>query len=282
VPRLTKEGFKVVPAPSKVFAELRAAYDTLSKQHATPEHENIDPTHGLQPVMHSKASDILREGHYAVPSTVTDLKKWGDPALMDRTVEAVKDVLEGWAGTPIEHTQSYGVRSYQRGAVLRRHVDRIATHALSVIINVGQSGMEQRWPLQIQDHGGAWRETYLQPGEMLMYESAKLQHERSYPLNGTSYANLFINYRPSDWIHKGTMFTKDGRLGFASKAAHDTYYRKVRHAGMPSSPSWAIPAAVACACALVAFLWRRRSTKGALPKGSGATKQQSRGGKKRR
>ena len=114
-----------------------------------------------------------------------------------------------------------------------------------------------------------------------MYESAKLQHERSYPLNGTSYANLFINYRPSDWIHKGTMFTKDGRLGFASKAAHDTYYRKVR-AGMPSSRSWAIPAAVACACALVAFLWRRRSTKGALPKGSGAAKQQSRGGKKRR
>ena len=32
----------------------------------------------------------------------------------------------------------YGIRQYGRGAVLKKHVDRTATHIISVILNIAQ------------------------------------------------------------------------------------------------------------------------------------------------
>jgi len=60
---------------------------------------------------------------------------------------------------------------------------------------------------------------------MLLYESARLPHERPVPLNGSEYANLFFNYRPIDWPHKEMRLTEDGQLGFSSKEAHDKYWQ---------------------------------------------------------
>ena len=44
--------------------------------------------------------------------------------------------------------------------------------AISVIINVAQS-VDEPWPLQIFDLAGDVNSVFLQPGEMVFYESGK-------------------------------------------------------------------------------------------------------------
>ena len=40
---------------------------------------------------------------------------------------------------------------------------------------------------------------YLEPGEMILLESAKIPHGRQYPLNGDYYDNLLIHFYPVYW-----------------------------------------------------------------------------------
>ena len=57
-------------------------------------------------------------------------------------------MLEKWIDAPLgslSHTSTYGVREYTRGAVLRRHVDKLSTHVVSAIINVAQGGIDEQW-----------------------------------------------------------------------------------------------------------------------------------------
>ena len=46
------------------------------------------------------------------------------------------------------------------------------THVISAIINVGQK-VDKPWPLFIFDHEETAHKIYLQPGEILWYESAR-------------------------------------------------------------------------------------------------------------
>jgi len=101
----------------------------------------------------------------------------------------------------------------------------VHTHGVSVIINVAQEGMQEQWPLRIRDHSRKWHEVYLLPGQMLLYESARLQHERLLPLNGDNVCNLFLSYRPVDWGYKEMRYTEKGLVAFTSKAANDNFYK---------------------------------------------------------
>jgi prolyl 4-hydroxylase len=53
-------------------------------------------------------------------------------------------------------------------------------------------------PLQILDHQGKLHEVMIQPGEMVLYESARLIHGRPTPFKGKRYDNLFVHYRPKN------------------------------------------------------------------------------------
>ena len=66
--------------------------------------------------------------------------------------------------------------------------------------------MDEPWPLTIIDHQGNKQKLYLQPGEMLFYESAKLPHGRQFPFKGDYFDNLFVHFRPKtdDFISKKT------------------------------------------------------------------------------
>ncbi len=57
------------------------------------------------------------------------------------------------------------------------HVDTVSTHVVSAIINVDQE-VDEDWPLLIQDHQGNEHKLIMKPGEMVLYESAKLLHGR--------------------------------------------------------------------------------------------------------
>ncbi len=54
----------------------------------------------------------------------------------------IRELVAAWIGGNIEleNTSIYGIRRYMDGARLLAHVDRQATHAVSAIINVDQSG----------------------------------------------------------------------------------------------------------------------------------------------
>ena len=43
-------------------------------------------------------------------------------------------------------------------------------------------------------HEGKREKIYLQPGEMLLYESAKMPHGRQFPFKGEYYDNLFVHF----------------------------------------------------------------------------------------
>merc|ERR1712013_442623 len=109
---------------------------------------------------------------------------------------------EAWAGMRLLGSSVYGIRRYTRGAWLATHLDQLSTHVISAIINVGQKG--NPWPLYIKDHAGETHKVYLEPGQVLWYESARLPHGRPEPFQGELYDNVFVHFKPASkqW-HKG-------------------------------------------------------------------------------
>jgi hypothetical protein len=117
------------------------------------------------------------------------------------------DMVQAWAGVPIEQTVMYGLRQYEEGARLLTHVDRERTHAVSLIVNVAQGNLTQDWPIEVHDHADRLHEVIMAPGDVVYYESAKCLHGRNKPLRGHNayYVNLFTHYRPigdDQWLRR--------------------------------------------------------------------------------
>ena len=120
-------------------------------------------------------------------------------ALKGRWQIRLSDMVSEWAQVEVEQTVMYGLRQYEDGARLLSHVDRTATHAVSLIVNVAQGGLVQPWPVEVFDHAGRLHEVLMDPGDVVYYESAKNLHSRNRPLVGNGnaiYVNLFTHYRP--------------------------------------------------------------------------------------
>ncbi len=110
-------------------------------------------------------------------------------------LETLQPEIEEWCGTRLESTFIHGIRRYNRGATLKIHRDREQSHVISAIINVDLD-LEADWPLYIEDHFYRPHQIWLDPGEMIFYEGAKLAHGCPVPLLGKSCSNLLIHYRP--------------------------------------------------------------------------------------
>lgn len=110
----------------------------------------------------------------------------------------LREMVSAWIGgaIPLENTDIYGIRRYEDGARLLTHVDREATHAVSLIVNVEQVAMREPWMVEIYDFAGRLHEVSMEPGDVVYYESAKCLHGRMKPLQGASYSNFFTHYRP--------------------------------------------------------------------------------------
>jgi len=239
---ITKEGFKVVDLPRSVAGNLRAAFENgIRDQNMHAEHTRFNAMErGLLPVMDSQADKLLDDdGQYRIPAEFVDLNKVA-PEVIQEMNHALKPMIEKWVGADeegYEHTMSYGARSYAKGAILRTHTDQINTHVVSVIVNIACKGIEEQWPLRIQNHSAEWNTVYLKPGQMLFYESAKLKHERMYPFNGSSMVNLFTHFRPVDWLFKEARFSEDGQLGWTSKEAFEEYQQRMAEGDRPKPES---------------------------------------------
>eukprot|EP00349_Pseudokeronopsis_sp_Brazil_P002763 CAMPEP_0202963774 /NCGR_PEP_ID=MMETSP1396-20130829/7784_1 /ASSEMBLY_ACC=CAM_ASM_000872 /TAXON_ID= /ORGANISM="Pseudokeronopsis sp., Strain Brazil" /LENGTH=430 /DNA_ID=CAMNT_0049685265 /DNA_START=242 /DNA_END=1534 /DNA_ORIENTATION=+ len=108
----------------------------------------------------------------------------------------LKPLVEAWVGVPLELTDIYGMRRYEDGARLLTHVDREATHACSLIVNVAQGSIRNPWTIEVYDHADRLHEVEMNEGDIVYYESARCLHGRMQPLEGAYYVNLFAHYRP--------------------------------------------------------------------------------------
>jgi prolyl 4-hydroxylase len=115
--------------------------------------------------------------------------------LRQKVWDAARKPIEEWTGMELRPTSLYGIRIYTEGAVLSPHVDRLPLVS-SCIVNVAQD-LDEPWPLEVIDrHGNAVNVT-MEPGDMVLYESASLIHGRPYPLKGRFFANIFIHFEPT-------------------------------------------------------------------------------------
>ena len=183
----TPLGFNKGRLPDDVYASMRAFY-----------YNNRDPPHRLQEEWDHKGVFV---NHWE-----TDCNFIMIPWTLKHIWQArLKEVVQEWAGCEIEQTDMYGIRQYEAGARLLTHVDRINTHAVSLIVNIAQGNLTQPWTVEVYDHANRLHEVVMEPGDIVYYESAKALHGRNTPLAGGYYANIFTHYRPigdPDWYSK--------------------------------------------------------------------------------
>lgn len=194
MPRFTENGFAKLKVPNDVWGVIQDSYKLLQDKEAVEEFEgktgiidtNIDG---------AESSTLLSFEHI--------------PNIREQIHKMLMPIHEEWSGARIEPSYVYGIRSYQRGATLANHVDRIETHHISTIIIVDKDlkcGCQHRefgddWALDIQGHDGEWYEVFAEPGEMILYESATCEHGRNKPFQGTHFRNFYTHYKLLDWVY---------------------------------------------------------------------------------
>lgn len=147
----TKLGFNKGRLPSDLFASIEAYYYNNRNHLAIEE-------------WHKKGG--VHVNWYEVPAYMIQM-----PWELKRVWQTrLKELVEAWiGGIPLENTDIYGIRRYEDGARLISHVDRINTHAASLIINVAQE-VRSPWFLEIYDHAGRLHEVEMVPGDIVYYE----------------------------------------------------------------------------------------------------------------
>jgi prolyl 4-hydroxylase len=186
LPKFTELGFKKLKIPQNIWDYILEIYD---KAKAFKTEENLDNKAQVIPSsLGTNSADIFSLDN-----------------LPDMRAKLHLDFLQlhkEWAGVEIEPTWIYGIRSYNKGASLYFHRDRIATHHISSIICVDKDLADQEdWALNIEGHDGKMYDVYLQPGEMILYESAKCLHGRKDTFKGEFFRNLFVHYKLKDYTH---------------------------------------------------------------------------------
>ncbi len=173
IPALTPDGFRIVATPPRVQDRLRRLFD---EQRLTAAVEPSDDT-----FLPTGSPSVIPVG-----------------AAGTELLAELQPIHEDWCGRELVPSAAYGIRVYGNGQTLRPHTDRVETHVISSIVHVA-ADVDAPWALTVQDAAGQVHDVFLEPGEMLLYESAKLPHGRPNPLHGRHYASLFLHYRPVDW-----------------------------------------------------------------------------------
>ena len=181
----THAGVAKVPVPPSVLEKLQKFWYT-NKDTDAYQQEEWNPANTYV-------------NHWEAPTYLLDMGREDLPemsaSIQWEIVREVQSMVEAWTKQSVILTSLYGIRAYQRGAILAPHVDRLPLVS-SAIINVAQEGVEEQWPLEVIGHDGIAVNITLEPGEMILYESHSVIHGRPYPFRGTYYANLFIHFEP--------------------------------------------------------------------------------------
>ncbi len=180
LPKLTEKGFKVIPLPENEWGIIQDAYKLIKDKNVEEIFDN--------------KKDFIKNGNTELLSFdhVPNIKKFIHNKLLK--------IHEEFAGKKLIPSFIYGIRSYQNGATLVPHVDRIETHHISSIIIIDKNlNSENDWPLDIKDHNGKWHKVYAKPGDMILYEGAVCEHGRKESFKGNYFRNLFVHYKFYDF-----------------------------------------------------------------------------------
>jgi prolyl 4-hydroxylase len=170
-------GFEKRVLDAATFAEIRAKYASIQ--------------HRLRPEADSAIGTFLETvSRDAPPALFHD-----DEGFNDDLLERLRPIHEEWCGLKLEPSSCYGFRVYLPGAYLHNHVDCEGTHIVSSAICVDRD-VWVPWPLHLVDIDGKGRDVDLEPGEFVLYESARIPHGRPTPLKGRFHVGLFLHYRP--------------------------------------------------------------------------------------
>lgn len=174
VQNFTEYGFGLGKCPDELLITLQQAI-----------HDGL-PTAGTESI-----SDAILS-----PQLPLFIERWD---LTNIALHQLLPYAEAWANVSLVPHQAYGFRLYRNESQLYMHVDRMATHIISMILHIDSSDDAEPWPIYIEDFHGNTHEVILTPGDILFYESSKCFHGRPKSFNGSWYTSLFIHYYPIGW-----------------------------------------------------------------------------------
>mmetsp|Transcript_4838 Transcript_4838/g.10401 ORF Transcript_4838/g.10401 Transcript_4838/m.10401 type:complete len:403 (-) Transcript_4838:438-1646(-) len=137
--------------------------------------------------------NVIGGEDHARPIMITDNAENND------ILQEMKPMFEWWSGLDLQESIAYGIRAYRNDSNLLMHVDKSSTHVISGIFHVDRSEDAEPWPIVIEDLHGNTNQVYLEPGDVLFYESSKCFHGRPQTFIGGYYASLFMHYRPVEF-----------------------------------------------------------------------------------
>ena len=190
LPKLTQSGFLKVKIPPNVYDMVLEAYNVLKQIGAKPETVDIVTENTSMVYHYSQLNRLFIE----VQNKLRPIHEW-------------------WCGEKLVNSFIYGIRSYRKGAKLDNHYDWTNSHHVSSIIIVDKDlNKKNDWPLQFQSHDGEWNHICADPGEMILYESAKCKHGRPDVFEGNYFNNMFIHYRLKNWKFIGSNLTNPNEV----------------------------------------------------------------------
>lgn len=191
VPSLTDTGFKMADIPEDLYEFIldHRKQDDVRPEPCPPSaHYNcfrLDPATGER--IEKRSVEVIGVRDAA--------------AVKQRIMDQLRPLAEEWTGIELIGSAVYGIRRYLRGSWLALHVDRLNTHVVSFILQIDQL-VDEEWPLTMVDLRGRKQKIVLRPGDMVMYEGAKVLHGRQFPLKGKFFDNIFVHFRPKKIWYK--------------------------------------------------------------------------------
>lgn len=183
LPILLEKGYVVNKLPKTIIDQLNSLYEKSKK--FTREEKRDE---SLSITGKTELNLLSRYGHER-----------------DRLIDAILPLHEEVFNTKLTPSVMYGVRRYNRGSILHMHNDKFITHHVGSIIVVDKDldGQED-WPLHIVNNQGIEDKVYLNVGDIIFYESARLLHGRPTPFLGNYYSIVMTHLSIDGYKHKPT------------------------------------------------------------------------------
>ena len=159
--------------------------------------------------------------HYTVPAHGMNLinRYEVSPDLMSVRAEFatpfaewIKPQIEQWCNCVLEYTMAYGIWEFKKGTTFNMHVDVLTYRVINAMIVIDKelAGQED-WKMEFITFDGERKWMKFAPGDMFIYEAAKLIHGWPTPFEGENYIAVFFHFFPRnpDWPYyiQDRMFT---------------------------------------------------------------------------
>ena len=178
VHNLTQTGYRKTKIPTELYISLKKYYTNHIYEKSIE-----DTSHDIDGVLKTK-------NQQAKLISITD-------KIITSIEVAVRPLLEHWCNCYLEQSGVYGIRVYTEGSVLHHHVGRVDTNAIAVLLQIDQDYQPgDDWLIELIDYKGKRQILKLFPGDMLIYEAAKMIHGQPWSFRGKSLANVLMFFTP--------------------------------------------------------------------------------------